>query len=66
MQITMNDRAIECPEPFTILALLAQEGVEPVNIAVAMDDVVVPKRQWESTYIKQGCRILMIRAVQGG
>ena len=60
MHIFINDVATECPENSTILQVLTQ------HIAIALDNTVVPKAQWETTLIRDGSQLLIIKAVQGG
>ncbi len=66
MQIFMNDAAVACAEGRTVAELLAQEGIAPVNVAVAVEDTVVPKAQWDKTALTEGARVIVIKAVQGG
>lgn len=66
MQIFINDISSECPENITITQLLAQQEIQPVNIAVAIDDAVVSKANWDTTVLQDGSRIIIIKAVQGG
>lgn len=66
MQIFINDIPSECPENITITQLLAQQEIQPLNIAVAIDDAVVSKANWDTTVLQDGSRIIIIKAVQGG
>lgn len=66
MQIFINDTPTECGEQTSISGLLSQQGIPPVNIAVAMDNTVVPKAQWDETMLTDGSHIIIIKAVQGG
>ena len=66
MQIWMNDAAVTCAEGATVAELLAQEGIAPVNVAVAVEDAVVPKAQWDKTALTEGARVIVIKAGQGG
>ena len=43
MHIFINDVATECPENSTILQVLTQQDISPLNIAIALDNTVVPK-----------------------
>lgn len=38
----------------------------PRGLAVAIDDVVVPRGSWESTVVRAGDRVEIVTAVQGG
>lgn len=66
MYIFINDVATECPENSTILQVLNQQGISLQNIAIALDNTVVPKAQWETTAVRNGSQLLIIKAVQGG
>ena len=54
MHIFINDVATECPENSTILQVLTQQDISPLNIAIALDNTVVPKAQWETTLVRDG------------
>ena len=66
MEIFVNDAPVSCEEGATVSEVLAQDGITPVNIAVAVNESVVPKSQWEATKLTAGARLLVIKAVQGG
>lgn len=66
MQIFINDTSTECREHTTLIELLNQQGIQPLNIAIAMDNTVIPKAQWATSVVKEGCNIIIIKAVQGG
>lgn len=66
MQIFINDRPCEYPEKINVTTLLARENIRTDYIAVALNDTVIPRSQWDFTELTDGCRILIIKAVQGG
>ncbi len=66
MQIFINDSPIECKEQLSLAQLLSVQQIQPVNIAVAIDNTVIPKAQWDTTIIQENNRIIIIKAVQGG
>lgn len=66
MQIFINDQSVECEENCTISTLLSHQEIQPVNIAVAVDNTVIPRIQWESTLVTAGSHLIIIKAVQGG
>ena len=39
---------------------------EPKGIAVALNDMIIPKQKWESTVIRENDSIEIVHAVQGG
>ena len=66
MQIFINESPVECREACNLTELLKQQGIDPVNIAIAIDNTVIPKATWSDTTVKEGADILIIKAVQGG
>lgn len=38
----------------------------PIGVAVAVDDVIVPRGLWASTLVRPGARVEVVTAVQGG
>ena len=66
MQIFINESPVECREACTLTELLQQQGIDPVNIAIAIDNTGIPKATWSDTTVKEGADILIIKAVQGG
>lgn len=66
MQIFINDHAVNCNEGQTLSEILTDNGIIPEHIAIAVDNTIVPKQQWVTTVIRDGSRILIIKAVQGG
>lgn len=66
MQIFINDQAVLCPENSSISEILSQQDIQAVNIAVAINNTVISKVQWDKTIVPDGSRILIIKAVQGG
>lgn len=67
MEITLNDKNHSVTENSSLYELvLAQLGDKQKGIAVAVNDTVVPKSQWENHIIKSNDQILIIKATQGG
>lgn len=66
MQIFINDSPCECPENSTLSDVLKAQHISSPNVAIAIDDTVIPKNQWETTIVREGSKILLIKAVQGG
>lgn len=66
MQIFINDEPIECLPQSTISSLLEQQNIQPFNLAVALNETVIPKTKWPQTEIPAGSRIIIIKAIQGG
>ena len=68
MQLKINGKNRELSDSGVLLHVLRQLDIEPENggVAVALNDVVVPRSQWETTTVADGDRIEIIHAVQGG
>ena len=66
MEIYINDTLKTCQEGITISELLVQENVQPINIAIAVDETVISKKLWDTTKVTPGAKIIIIKAVQGG
>ncbi|WP_018177687.1 sulfur carrier protein ThiS [Jongsikchunia kroppenstedtii] len=65
IEVTVNgeDRAV--PQGYTTSALLADLGLGEDGIAVAVDNMVHPRSQWDSP-LPAGAEIEVLTAVQGG
>lgn len=66
MQIFINDIPYSCDENCSLTELLSRQGIQPVNIAVAINNTVIPKNQWDTTLLTDHSNIIIIKAVQGG
>ena len=66
MTATVNGEVRELPKGFTIGALLQLLGMACGGVAVAQNDSVVRRAQFDSQPIADGDRIEIIRAVAGG
>lgn len=66
MQIFVNDTPAECGEQTTPGDLLRQRDIRPSGLAIAVNDTVIPKSRWDTLLLREGDRLLIIRAVQGG
>ncbi len=66
MQIFINDKAVECAPGTTLPEILESQGICTDNIAVAVDFEVIPRPDWGKTVPRDGSKIIVIKAVQGG
>ena len=68
MNIKVNGETKEVSTGLTLHHLLLDLGMDPSRpgIAVAIDQEVVPRTQWEETEIQPESEIEIIRAAQGG
>lgn len=66
MQIFINETPVNCSEQDSLHTILTNNHIPLINIAVAVNDTVIPKSKWNDTFIQDGCKIIIIKAVQGG
>ncbi|ABG57531.1 sulfur carrier protein ThiS [Cytophaga hutchinsonii] len=67
MNVIVNNKTVELPDAAGINALLAQLNItSPQGIAIAINEQVLPKSEWESCTLKNNDAVLLIRATQGG
>lgn len=67
MKVEINKKEIEVKEGVSTLAqLLAAEKLNGPGQAVAVDNNVVRRSEWDSFALRDGMKIIVIKAVCGG
>ncbi|MBC7695737.1 MAG: sulfur carrier protein ThiS [Burkholderiales bacterium] len=67
MEITLNDKIQTVSEnTFLYEIIFSQLGDLQKGVAVAVNDSVIPKTNWEKHIIQSNDHILIIKATQGG
>ena len=67
MKVIINNKEIEVESgTANLAALLRAQGFTGVGQAVAVNNRVVPKADWEACGLEDGMKITVIRAVCGG
>ena len=67
MTVFVNDQVQDLKTQFTLIALLSQLSLdEQKGIAVAVNNTVVPKKNWNSHLLSEQDKVTIIRASQGG
>ena len=66
MKVFVNEIEFILNPDAGIKDLLSVRNINPDSIAVAVNEEVVPKNEWEKTGLKEGDRILLISATHGG
>ncbi len=66
MKIEVNGSPKEILEQTSLKELVDSMLNETKGVAVAINDVVIPKSQWTEMNINQGDKVLFIKATQGG
>ena len=70
MRVSVNGADRELPDGATVAEVVRiSAGVESNGArgtAVAVDAEVVPRSEWETTSLRDGQRVELLRAIQGG
>ncbi|WP_299247515.1 sulfur carrier protein ThiS [uncultured Cytophaga sp.] len=67
MNVIVNNKPLELPDASRIHAVFEKLSItSPQGIAIAINEQVVPKSEWESCVLKDNDAVLLIRATQGG
>ena len=65
MQIYLNQQ-LQDVQSQTISLMLQELGIQSTGIAIAVNNQVIPRSQWEAFLLAEGDKITIIRATQGG
>jgi sulfur carrier protein len=67
MEINFNNQVMTIEESSTLSSFVAlQVGENTKGLAVAINEFVVPKSEWDKTTLNQNDQVLIIKATQGG
>jgi len=67
VEVFINNQSVSISGASTLFKILAQHNfLEKKGIAVAVNNSVVTKAQWDGYAIAMGDKITIIRATQGG
>ena len=67
VQVTINRESFMLPESGTLADVLSQLDISRLDgIAIAVNDTVIPKGEWEGYRLKSDDKVFVIRATQGG
>ena len=67
MFITYNGSELEIEAEVSLQEYLHKQGLsEQSGIAVALNETVIPKKEWENCILKPYDSVLVIKATQGG
>lgn len=65
MKIRLNNQEIET-NASTIACLMEELALPRQGVAVAVDNTLIPRAEWESYTLSEDIRIMIIKAVSGG
>ena len=68
MNIKINGEVLELKDKMNLseFVTLRLNGKEPRGIAVALNDMIIPKSKWNDTLLKENDSVEIVHAVQGG
>lgn len=67
MEVLINNNQLTVPESASLaLAISSLVNVETKGVAVAVNENIVPKKEWDSKRLTNGDKIIIIKATQGG
>jgi sulfur carrier protein len=66
VKATINGEVRELPDGTTVAALLDELGVPRIGIAIAMNERVVRRAEYDTSTIAEGDSLEIIKAVAGG
>jgi len=66
MKVTVNNDLMEVGEEMTVEKLIESFGFQQYQLAVAINNKVVPKTKWQQTLLHENDNIIIIKAVSGG
>lgn len=66
MQILFNDKPLQCSDALTLTPLLTElEQLKP-GCALAVNQTIIPRCQWDQFVLHDGDSILLFQAIAGG
>ncbi|MBM3073836.1 sulfur carrier protein ThiS [Enterobacter sp. RHBSTW-00994] len=66
MRILFNDEPMQCDEGLTIAALLDTLRQLKPGAALALNQQILPREQWEHQQVREGDHILLFQVIAGG
>ena len=64
--VNVNNQHHSFKEPVKLHELLERLNIQSSGIAIAINNEIISKPQWEHTLVEEGNNVLVIRATQGG
>lgn len=66
MQVYINDEPTDVADGATVRTAVEALGFDGRGIAVALDEEVIPRGQWSERPLRDGARVVVLQATQGG
>lgn len=66
MQIQFNDEPMQCAEGLSVHTLLIQLNQLTPGTALALNQQILPREQWDQHIVQEGDQILFFQVIAGG
>lgn len=67
VEVFINQQKFQLPETGTLAGVLPLLHIQQADgVAIAVNEVVISRGEWEECVLKNGDRVFVIRATQGG
>ncbi len=66
MRILFNDEPLQCDDGLTVAALLDTLRQLKPGTALALNQQILPREQWEDQQVSEGDHILLFQVIAGG
>ncbi|MGE0569200.1 MAG: sulfur carrier protein ThiS [Bacteroidia bacterium] len=66
MTIFLNGETTDIPQNLNLFELIADKKIQTKGIAIAINQSIIPKSEWDKTLLKENDNLLIITATQGG
>jgi len=67
IEVSINQKNYTLPETGTLADVLPMLEIRQADgVAIALNEVVIPKGEWGKQVLEAGDRVFVIRATQGG
>jgi thiamine biosynthesis protein ThiS len=66
MQVTVNGAEQRIPQPFNVAELVGLLELKKERVAIELNRSLVPRAQWDSTFLSQGDLVEIVHFVGGG
>ena len=66
MHLIINDQPMEFPAPLTVTQLFALLERSTAGSALAINQIIIPRHQWDSHQVNDQDNILLFQAIAGG
>lgn len=66
MQVRINGKERELPEPITLLQLLQERGVDPRTVVVEYNYEILPRDRYGDIVLREGDNLEIVQMTAGG